>query len=301
MANGLKVVKTLPVVPALIVDHSFPADAHPTWSPASTYAKDAKVVYLDRVWQSVSGEGNLNKAPNMEAAFWVDQGPVNLLRAFDLSSSTMTRYNGSAFIEIMPGQGISNAMLLNVKGTASVRAILDDPGFGVVYDETQPLSSSISESTWYAWTFEPRVERTEALFADIPTYPSATLRLEFTGVTDAGVGVIAIGQLREIGVAVNYGARLGIQDFSRKDRNEQGDVYLNQRAFAKEASFTVTVDNSDLDNVYALLASLRATPCMWIATEYWRSTSVWGFYRSFSIDIAYFDQSNLSIELEGLI
>ena len=301
MSQGLQVVKSLPVLPAHIVSTNIPPDPHAAWASGTTYADKARVVYNNRVYESITGVDNKGKQPDIEIAFWVEVGPTNLWKAFDLSSTTRMRFDTAAFIEMRMSQGISDLLLLALEGVTRVHAKMDDPGFGNVYDETFEVMSVPTESGWYAWTFELRVVRDELLISGLPSYPNSTLRLEMEGIVNAGVGVIAVGQLRQVGKRVEYGAKLGIQDFSRKDRNEYGDFYLKQGAFAKTANFTVGVPNDDVDNVFSLLASLRAVPCLWIGTDQWRATTVWGVYQSFDIDIAYYDESILNISLEGLI
>ena len=99
---------------------------------------------------------------------------------------------------------------------------------------------------------------------------------------------------------MQQGVRLGIQDYSRKERNEWGDVVLKQRAFATRVTFQMLVENKQLDNTYRLLTELRATPCLWIGSSDFNSLSVFGFYNNFDISIAYSVYSECSIDIEGL-
>ncbi len=304
MSCGLKVIRSLPVTQHVLTAHNVPADEYPVWDATTDWALGARVIHADTVYEAVAESGNVDKQPGKELNFWASVGPTNVWRAFDLSSSTKTRFADACFFEFQPHRGISGLVLMNLHGVTQVRVRLTDPYYGVVYDSSETMSSVPSAADWYAWTFELRVARTEHIVSDIPSYPSATLRLDFDGAGDAGIGVIAFGPEREIGGGpdggVHSGARLSIEDFSRKERNPQGDTYLQQRAFAKTASYTMTISNADLDNVYALLAELRATPCLWVASDRWRATTVWGFYRQFSIDIQYANYSQCSIDIEGL-
>ena len=49
-----------------------------------------------------------------------------------------------------------------------------------------------------------------------------------------------------------------------------------------------------------LRAALRATPVLWIGSESFESLTVYGFYKEFSIDIAYPTVSYCSLTIEGL-
>ena len=52
--------------------------------------------------------------------------------------------------------------------------------------------------------------------------------------------------------------------------------------------------------VEAVVAALRATPVLWIGSESFESLTVYGFYKEFSIDIAYPTVSYCSLTIEGL-
>ena len=298
MARSLQVIKTLPVLPGHLLASSVAEDDAPAWGAAQTYAEGDRVLHDHAVFESVQA-GNTGHPPGQALDWWSRIGPANRWRAFDLSSSTQTLLGASSWFVLQPGQPISHVSLLNLSGVASARVRLLD-GAQSIYDQTLSATVLMSESSWYAWTFEPREPLGELVFSGLPAHMTAQLRVEIEGSSAAAVGVIAYGTQREIGKGVRYGARIGIQDFSRKERNAYGDTHLVQRAFAKEASFTVIVPNSEVSNVYALLASLRATPCLWIGAEHLRLTTLWGFYRSFTTTISHAQDSELAIELEGL-
>jgi hypothetical protein len=165
---------------------------------------------------------------------------------------------------------------------------------------TTDLLPTISESSWYAWFFEPRNARQYFVALDLPSYPTATLRIDLAAIGAAYVGAIVFGYQRQIGRGVNFGARLGIQDYSRKERNAFGDVQLVQRAYALRNSLSMLVDNAELDNTARLLAELRSTPCLWIASSLYESLVIFGFYNNFEMLISYPHYSECSLDIEGL-
>lgn len=299
--TSLQVIKSLAIGEAQLVATSVPENDHLAWNAGTTYAEGARVIQSHAIYESVQG-ANLDKNPATQAEWWSRVGPTNRWKAFDLSSTTQTVVGASGWFELAPGQSVSHVMLLNLTGVASARVRSwsgADTSGDADFDSTL-YTETISESSWYVWTFEPRESLGELIFGDIPAAAAPRLRIDFTGSAGAAVGVVGCGAQREIGRGVRWGARIGIQDFSRKERNDYGDTHLVQRAYAKEASFNVVVRNADLNNVYDLLARLRATPCLWIGVEHLRLTTVWGFYRNFDIAISYATHSDCTIELEGL-
>ena len=109
-----------------------------------------------------------------------------------------------------------------------------------------------------------------------------------------------LGQASPLGLGVNLGAGVGIQDYSRKETNDYGDAVLIQRAYAKRANFDMTLERMDVDTTVQLLASLRATPCLWIGSSQYSSTIIFGFFKDFSVTISYPMHSDCSLSIEGL-
>lgn len=300
MSRGLRVVKTVPVTSAVLQGSSVPENDHPVWSAGATYAKGARVILEHKVYEAVADTGNTGKDPKTEGTFWAPVGSTNLWKAFDLSSTTRTEFADEAWFEFKPGQAVSSVVLRGLEGVTKVKLTLTHPNFGVVREYEKFIGGELTEASWYAWTFEPRVPRTTFEYHGLPSYPGATLRIDFEGGPDAGVGVIAIGKQREIGEGVMTGLRIEIMDFSRKQRDEYGDVFLKQGEYADRASFTILIPNEQLDNVRTLLAGLRGTPCLWSPSDKWRTTTVWAFYQTVVVTIPYAKYSECVIELEGL-
>jgi hypothetical protein len=94
--------------------------------------------------------------------------------------------------------------------------------------------------------------------------------------------------------------QLGIKDYSRKETNEWGDVVLTQRSFAKKAQVPLSLDPAQIDALYDYLSGLRATPALWIVSDQYTSSVVYGYYQDFEILITYKDIADCNLTLEGL-
>ena len=119
---------------------------------------------------------------------------------------------------------------------------------------------------------------------------------------DVSLGEFIFGSLTDLG-QVQYGLTAGIVDYSRKDTDEFGNVSLVERPFSKRLSCEFFVDNFRINRVQQLLISLRAKPSVWVATDnptFEEAAIIYGFYRDFSLKIAYPNHSIYSIEIEGL-
>jgi hypothetical protein len=301
MPQILKVIKSTTVTDAILTATSVAEADHAAWSGATTYAAGDRVILTSthKVYESLQA-GNLNKAPATETLWWLEVSPTNRWKMLDLSSTTQTVIDASDYYEFTPGQAVNALSLINISGILSVRVRMTDPSFGVVYDQTADLTDVPSEASWYAWFFEPRTEQNQFVVSDLPSYPNAVLRIDLTSSGTAYVGACAFGNQRSIGMGVQHGVRLGITDYSRKERNAWGDTELVVRAFSKRMSIDTMIHNSELDNTYSLLTDLRATPCLWIISDTYNSLSLWGFFSDFEITIAYAYYSDVSISLESL-
>lgn len=297
----LTVVRPVPVTPAMLISTDVPETDHPAWASGTTYALGARVISVatHKVYQSAI-DGNLGKNPTTDATAWKEVGSTNRWRVFDRSVSSQTAKASTISYRLRMGQAVTSLAALNLTGATSMQVRVVDPTYGTVYDKTVDLSSVPVAVGWWEWYFGERRTPTQALLMDLPSFPAADVLIDLVGTAELAVGVILLGQLRTFSMGVRMGARVGIQDYSRKERTEFGDVVLMERAFAKRASFSLLLRSEEVDTLNAFMAEVRATPCLWIGSSRYESTTVYGFYKSFDIVISYYDYSDSELELEGL-
>lgn len=181
-----------------------------------------------------------------------------------------------------------------------MRVYVVNSTYGVVYDRTISLARVPVAGGWWAWIFGERRAPSQAIFEDIPSIPASDVHIEITGTSTLSVGVILVGQARSFSMGIKYGARVGINDYSRKERDEFGNVVVVERAFAKRANLSMMLRSQELDSLQRLLSEIRAVPCLWIGTDLYESTVVYGFYKSFDMVISYPEYADCDLELEGL-
>lgn len=297
----LSVVRPVAVLPSMIVSTSVPESDYPEWAAGTTYAIGDRVILAaqHKVYQSAAA-GNVGKSPATDLQAWSIVGPTNRWRVFDKSNSTQTAQAGSIQYRLRMGQAITSLAALNLTGATSLRVQVVDPVYGTVYDKTTDLSSVPVSSGWWEWYFGERRTPKQSLLLDLPSFPGADVLIDLVGTAELAVGVLLLGQMRPFSMGVRMGARVGIQDYSRKERTEFGDTVLVERAFARRASFSLLLRAAEVDALNDFLADVRATPCLWIGSGRYESTTVYGFYKSFDIVISYYDYSDCELELEGL-
>ena len=304
-AHAIAIVQPVPVTDAMLISTNIAENDYPEWNGSTTYALGDRVILTSthKVYESLQA-GNVGKNPVTEPTWWIEVGPTNRWRVFDTSNTTQTVTDGGSpptiTYTLRPGQAVNALAVLNVTNCTELRVRMADPVYGNVYNTVVSFAALPLSSSWWAWFFGQRRAPTQSVMLDLPAFPNANLTLTFTGGAELAVGVIIFGQQQRYGLGVRYGARVGIQDYSRKETNEFGDVELVRRAFAKRASFDLLIERSEVDPLQNYLASIRAVPCLWVGTNEYEATVVYGFYKNFDILISYPEHTDCELEIEGL-
>lgn len=243
---------------------------------------------------------NPNKGyPLTDATAWLDLGSNNRWRMFDQTNSSQTIAPEEIDVSVSVLGRADAVSLLNIVA-ATVQITSTTVADGLVYDETFNLISDSGVTNWYDYFFEPIIRRGDLVVTDLPIYGDPTIRVIMTEPGgDAACGAMVIGQSFYLGSTV-YGARFGIQDYSRKVVNDFGDWTIVERAFSKRGTFKVVVDNGRVDAISAFLATIRATPVVYKGTVDFASSWIFGFFKDWSIEISYVNQSYCTLEIEGL-
>ena len=300
--NSLHVVKTLEVNDSIFVGSNLAEDDYPAYDSQVTYQEGARVVVASehKVYESLQA-GNIGKSPSLERLWWVGVGPTNRWKMFDLSSMTQTKLTSDTYYELRPGQAINAIAFINISGIQSIRVRLMDAQGVAIYDKVYDTSFVQEESSWYSWFFGSRSQPHTVYAHDLPTYPTALLRVDLAVAVEGVLGSVVFGSIHEVGgYGVRVGARVGIQEFSRKERNQFGDAILVRRPYAKRMNLSVVLDNRLLDSTFNLLADISATPCLWVASERFSCMTIFGFINNFEVVIPYATHSDCSIDIEGL-
>lgn len=298
----MKVLVPISITPAMLTSSTVAETDHAEWVPGTAYTAGQKVIRLatHRIYEALTS--TTGDTPETSPTKWLDLGATNRWKAFDQKIGTATTQADSMEWVIDPGQTVGSVGLLELVAE-SVRVRVSDAIDGLVYDSTQTLTGAITSADWFTYFFEPVSRRPFALFADLPSYRDPTITITVSGLAGEAVecGVCLLGTYTEFADAVRYGASAGIVDYSKKTVDDFGNVQITERAFSKRASWQMLVANTDIDKLQRTLASLRATPALYIGSDRFDATLVYGFYRDFDIIIEYYTHSECSIELEGLI
>lgn len=286
-------IRPFPVTEANLISSSVP-ETVALYNPATTYGNKALARSGTRIYESQQA-GNTGHALS-DPAWWIDAYPTNRWAAFDDVNSTATTYSQITFT-VRPGELIDSIALLGISAT-SVNISAVSTSAGPVYDQDFILSNVITESDFYVWFFEP-IKRSRVLIVrDLP--PLGDLDITVTLEGDAqSLATFVMGQAWMLGNA-SWGARIGINDYSRKENDDFGNQILVQRAYSKRGNFTVWCENDMVDGNAEILAQYRATNLVWIGSEAFEATVIYGWAKTWEGEIAYPCASIFTLEIEGL-
>lgn len=311
-ANALTIVLPLVITDA-ILDTSgsppitnVPENDHAQWSIATTYGVGDRVILTSthRIYESLQASNTGNSPTAAGSTFWIDAGPTNLWAVFDTSVSTQTVQADNITYKLIPGEAINSVGILNITEGTQINITMVSPstgGSGIVYERTVDLSALPLTPDWWAWFYGQKSAPTQSIALDLPAFYDCEVTIEIIGTINLAVGVVLIGSKKNFGLGINYGARVGIQDYSRKETNIFGETILVQRAFAKRANFNLFINKSEVDSFQNTLSTIRAVPVLWIGSQDYEATTLFGFYKNFDILISYPEHSDCELEIEGLI
>jgi hypothetical protein len=298
----MKIIRPMTITDAVLASSNVPETDYAAWSAATTYADDAYAIIVSadthQVWQSIAA-GNLNHPPATSPTWWALVGATNRWRMFDQSTTSQTSNADSIAVSLDTAGRIDAVALMNVDA-AEASITMTDAVAGVVYDRTVSLVSTSGINDAWSYCFEPIVRRRDLVLDDLPPYANAQIDITLSAPgSTVKCGNCIVGLSRSIG-DTQRGARLGIQDYSLKTRDAWGNYTVTERAYNRTASFLVQMDAALVDEVTALLATYRATPIVYLGTTRYASTAVFGFYKDFTVEIAYATRSVCSLDVEGL-
>ena len=297
----MKVIAPTPVTDALLVSCTVPEADHAEWSSATAYSIGDRVMIAATHQTYEALTAHTNKPPASNAADWLPLGATNRWRMFDEKVGTVTSATGSISVTLAPGI-VTGVALFGVTA-ATVTVTLTDTMDGVVFSRTVDMQDYSGITDWYAYFYEDVRRRPSLIVEGLPSYRGAELTVTVSGgpAETVSIGSLVVGKLRKFADNILAGASAGIQDFSRKERDAFGNFQVVERAYADLVRWRLILQNNLIDAFRETLASLRATPAVYVGSDRFSSTVIYGFFRDFDVTISYPDHAECAIEIEGLI
>lgn len=294
----MQIITPVQITDATLVSSSLSEADHPAWNAGTAYVVGDRVIRVatHSVYQRIVA-GTTATAPELDATNWQRVGPTNRWAMFDKATGTVSAGATSMTFTIAPGL-VRGLALIDITGnsvTVEMTAASE-----VVFSRTVELiSGEAGISDWFSYFFSGFVQKRTVIITDLPPYAEGQITVTVDGGSVIGLGTVAVGSLFDLG-GTRYGLQLGMLDYSIKTTDAFGATTLTERAFAKRMTVPIVIRSGDVDEVARRLQLIRATPVVWLGTTRYDQSVVYGFFKDWSIDIAYDQISYGSLTIEGL-
>ena len=197
------------------------------------------------------------------------------------SVGAVTSATAPIAVRIATGLAVDAVAVLDALGD-TVRVQVFD-GAALLFDETREAGRAVM------------------LFLDLPG--SATAQIVVTIAGSAGstvsVGKLLVGPAFDLG-ETETSPTIGITDYSKRTTDDFGVTSVTPRSWAKTMTLRTLIATGEVDAAERKVAAIRAVPALWIGDERFDSLCIYGFFKSFQIDLALETISYVSLTVEGL-
>ena len=230
---------------------------------------------------------------------WVEVSPTNKWAMFSNSTSTTSKDGGLLVVEVSSVAVANGVAGFDITGAAEVNVIATKSGIGELYNKTITLRSPPPESGWYSYLFDEVKQESSFVLTDLPAYRGSVVKFTFTGV-DVCVGALISGHTTEVGI-VNYNSTLQLIDYSKKERDEFGNVNVIKRTSSKLVKFNLTIPTSEVGTAFAKIQDITTIPAVYIGLEGdTDSTRVFGYYEDYHNNITTPTVTTATLTVQGL-
>lgn len=221
-----------------------------------------------------------------------------LVAAIPAATTAITIVATSIKVVVAPGR-VNSIGLLEMEAQRINIVVQDEPGGEIVYEKTETLNLPVSTS-WYEYFYEEITIRTDIVFTDLPAYSDAVITVTLVGASPVRCGLFIVGMFQLLGIT-QWGLGSGIIDYSQKELNQFGGYSIVKRSFSKRMESNIYVNNGKVDKTQKVLAEYRSTPVLWVGSENYEVSIIYGPYKDFSIILTDPSGSYCSLTVEGLI
>ena len=295
----MNVLVPMTIVEADLLATSVPINTEAAWDSATLYDPEDVARVGSTLYEALVANDGVDPETD-DGTTWLKLGPTNVVRPFDGRIGTQCTLEDDISYTIKPNKVIDGVAFFGVQA-AAVQVIVRDAENAVVYDREVQIVDRTKATNFFSWHFDPIEFSTEAIILGVPGYPSNTVEVIVKGEGERRVGQIVLGRNENLGTTI-VGTVVGFEDFSRKERDQFGNVSIVERAFARTVDFQFAFSTDTASRVMRIVTDLRITPAVWFDgdEDSKLATTIFGFPVSFSPPLTT-NVSYATLEIEGLV
>lgn len=300
--NYMKLIQPTAITDAILTSSNVAETDYAAWNSSTAYTVGQKVIVIatHKIYECLIN--NTNKYPpdyvDTTSPEWLDLGATNRWKMFDQSYYNQTSNTGSIVIVMAPGR-INSLGIMNVEGASSITVGMMVDAVSVYSATANMIMGNVND--WYEYFYNPIERRSDFVFTDLPVYSNGILTITISGgIADTiKCGLCIPGFFVQIGESL-WGAKVGVLNYSTKDQDVFGNYTIVKRKYSKTLSDSIFVANGRTGYLQKLIQPYYSEPALWVASEEFEATIIYGFYRDFSIVLEDYSGSQCSLEIEGL-
>ncbi len=300
----MRILPPIELTDSLLISSSVPEDDYDEWAVGTAYVAGNRVIVLatHKIYEALQSTTGHSPPDNLTGTSprWLEVGATNRWQMLDRQVGSQTVADGDLEVTIdCSGQGY--VALLTMEAVSLDLQVYDNSEGEVIFETSIDLQTSSHIIDFYTYMFSPFLYLRNIVIA-IPNVYSGELTITLNS-DAAKCGELLLGNIVNLG-CTNFGADIGIKDYSKKEVDDFGNYSILQRAFSKTGSFDLDITAFELEYIYNTLSNYRSTPVLWLPTdaEFFSSTTmIYGFYRDFNITLQYFNSCVCNLEVEGLL
>lgn len=295
----MRVVEPISITEDMMLSSNIPETDAPVWAVGTSYTTGQTVIRDHAVFEAVSASTGQDPLLDTTSAYWIRLGATNRWKPFDRLISDATVKSGDITYTLQPNL-LADAVAFFGLDAATIRVWVTDPVEGVIYDTTRTIIDNTSVFDGWSYAFEPITYEAQEIFTGVPIYTGVTLGITVSSAGVTQLGEIIVGRDQYLGTTL-VDTSVGLEDFSKKDRDDYGNAIIVPRASAQTATFRFYFPTDDARRLRGILTRIRATPAVYYAGDGTSKfgTTIFGFFRDFSVPLT----TNISfgsLEVEGL-
>lgn len=197
--------------------------------------------------------------------WWVRLGATNRWRAFDnrLGGLTTGRTTITYTIQLLR---TLNAICFFSLNAETVRLRVVAPDLAILEDRTIQMAARESGGNFWENVYNPITFNPDLVITDLLMPAGTTIELTIMAGSAAQVVEIMIGNDISIGETL-FDSSLGIIDYSRKDRDEWGGIFIVPRPVTKTVNFRFSIPTEGASRVQRIMERVTSKVCVFYAVE----------------------------------
>ena len=276
-----------------------PADKERKYSKGMNVAEDETIIYNEQKYKAAKAISSMHEPPDRDIKNFTHVGAINENAMIDSFINTQTtKKDGAPLIFKIDTQRKRINCLSFFNIDADTLTIKKDGK--QIYQDKLLKKSSVS---WWEFFFENGKEFKKDTIVNVPMLFGefeVTLTPNKFG---ANLGHLSIGQKVFIGYT-ELGCEFGAIDYSKKQKNEYGDISILKGRAAKYLNTAVVVDTKQIDSKDQVLMGILGELTTFIGDEKDRgikSLILFGFIKDYSFKVTGEEKSSLNLNVEGIV